>query len=392
MPRPRYALSVTTFSTSRIGLRYRRCPQTPRRARAAERPVFRVLRHKQKAVLVAVELSIFRAISAGSPSSPKAGSKVGSASEYRQFSPFDTVYSYIFRPLSAKDTTSCKIFYLYQIIANTCKLQILAKRKYIRCVWYFRLAIFQTSKIRCSARLLYCVSGFSRNSGFFGDRPAVARIDLRCKRRFLHDGDISLAVLRIRQRKRRCLYDLAAEARTPHAWRAPFPPRAPGPFIAAKIPFILMSGIQYSASVFILATARAVAMSKLSRSFTSRPASSARLWMQFASTPIAAQTSFRNIRRLLSESSNVSSMSGRMILTGRPGKPAPVPTSTSFAPFLISTAFKSVRLSTKCLTTASWVGDRRQVDDLVPLEQEVQIDLKLLRLLGETFTPISFAF
>ena len=127
----------------------------------------------------------------------------------------------------------------------------------------------------------------------------------------------------------------------------------PGPFIAAKTPFILMSGMQYSASVFMLATARAVATSNFSRSFTSRPASSARLCRNTASTLMAAQTSCRNTSRLLSESSSVSSMSGRMILTGSPGKPAPVPTSMSFAPFLISTAFKSVRLSTKCLTTAS---------------------------------------
>ena len=110
--------------------------------------------------------SIFRAISAGSAIVSESWLKSGFSFGISSIFAFRyRIFIYI-SPFIGKGHDLLQNFYLYQIIANTCKLQILAKRKYIRCVWYFRLAIFQTSKIRCSARLLYCVSGFSRNSGF----------------------------------------------------------------------------------------------------------------------------------------------------------------------------------------------------------------------------------
>ena len=61
----------------------------------------------------------------------------------------------------------------------------------------------------------------------------------------------------------------------------------------------------------------------------SRAFSSARPWM--ARTPVSpswAETSFSQSTRLFRLSSNVTSNWGSRIFRGRPGKPAPVPTSS----------------------------------------------------------------
>ena len=108
------------------------------------------------------------------------------------------------------------------------------------------------------------------------------------------------------------------------AWDASFhSASAPGPFIAANWPFILIRGIQYSARICKGATALAVAKSKDSRIFLSKPASSARLWTVSASRPSLSHTSRRKISLLFKLSSKVSLISGRRIFIGIPGKPAP---------------------------------------------------------------------
>lgn len=78
---------------------------------------------------------------------------------------------------------------------------------------------------------------------------------------------------------------------------------------------------------FDVATARAVATSKLSRHCL-RAASSARSLANSASTPSALQAYFKKSTRLPVGSISVRSSSGRNSFATMPGNPAPVPTST----------------------------------------------------------------
>ena len=64
-------------------------------------------------------------------------------------------------------------------------------------------------------------------------------------------------------------------------------------------------------------------------------------------------TSSKNLILLLSESKRVKSVSGYIIFNGMPGKPAPVPISTTLSVFLKEYTQFTARLSTKCLITTS---------------------------------------
>ena len=124
---------------------------------------------------------------------------------------------------------------------------------------------------------------------------------------------------------------------------------APGPFMAKNTPPTFTSGRQYSESMGRAATPRAVATSNCSR-HTLRAASSARsLANSTPESPSCAHTYFKNSTRLPVGSIRVSCSSGLKILATTPGKPAPVPTSTSFP--AVSGRLASKRLSAKCLSS-----------------------------------------
>ena len=123
-------------------------------------------------------------------------------------------------------------------------------------------------------------------------------------------------------------------------------------FMARNRPPTLTSGSVSSHSTFNAATAREVAISYCSRCFAAN--SSARAWTQVTRCrPISSQTCCRKAMRLPRLSSSVKSKSGSKIRRGIPGKPAPVPTSTTRLPRK-SVMFSSAAQSSRCsLATSS---------------------------------------
>ena len=102
-------------------------------------------------------------------------------------------------------------------------------------------------------------------------------------------------------------------------------------FMARNFPPGFTSGRHSSHSTGRAATARETAKSKVSR--CSAANSSARAWTQATSGRSSSRhTVSRNWMRLFRESSSVRRMEGSSTRRGRPGKPAPVPTSTTDFP------------------------------------------------------------
>src|SRR5690606_14708408 len=103
-----------------------------------------------------------------------------------------------------------------------------------------------------------------------------------------------------------------------------------------------------------LATARATATSNDPAHPGRRPSSSARPWTaSMPSRPSRSMTACKNRTRLSVASSSTIDKSGRAILSGTPGKPAPDPTSTTRAPRSKTPVFSTVSESTKCFSVAS---------------------------------------
>ena len=131
-----------------------------------------------------------------------------------------------------------------------------------------------------------------------------------------------------------------------------------GPFMARNTPPVRTNGRHSSLSRYSRATARETAASNCPRS---SDASSARACRHVTSVrPAAAQTSPRKRTRLSKLSSSVSEMSGCAIFSGRPGKPAPVPTSMTALPASGSTVSRAAE-SRKCSCATSvspWMAVR----------------------------------
>jgi hypothetical protein len=133
--------------------------------------------------------------------------------------------------------------------------------------------------------------------------------------------------------------------------------RCEGRFIHIATPPTCTKGNVHSASAHRCATARAVTMSNCSRHCGRRAASSARAWMNSTpSIPSSAQRGRKNRKGSWRESSRARRICGKAILSGKPGKPAPVPTSSTRAPATGCHAATSVSESRKWRTTASSGG------------------------------------
>ena len=123
-------------------------------------------------------------------------------------------------------------------------------------------------------------------------------------------------------------------------------------FMASMVPPNLMRGRWYSARMLRLATAREMVWLKDSLKLGSLPRSSAREWMQVILVRFSSvATVSRKVMRFWRESTRVTWISGRAIARGRPGKPAPVPTSAIVEFFGMN--WLGVRLSRKCLVITS---------------------------------------
>ena len=123
-------------------------------------------------------------------------------------------------------------------------------------------------------------------------------------------------------------------------------------FIARKLPPTRTSGRLSSHSTFSGATARETARSKRSRSCAAN--SSARAWTHVTRcSAIALQTSCKNAMRLPRLSSSVRSKSGSNSRSGIPGKPAPVPTSTTRLPRKSSIRSSAAQSSRWSVTTST---------------------------------------
>ena len=101
--------------------------------------------------------------------------------------------------------------------------------------------------------------------------------------------------------------------------------------MAMKLPPNFTKGRHSSASTFSLATARLVTMSKLSR-YSGGASSARRQTHSTFSRPRRETVSCRKSHRFCWLSSSVKRASDFSIASGRPGKPAPVPTSSTRAP------------------------------------------------------------
>ena len=126
-------------------------------------------------------------------------------------------------------------------------------------------------------------------------------------------------------------------------------------FMAMNCPPTLMSGRHSSDKIESCATAREVAMSNCSRCCMAN--SSARAWTQATRFNCSSsQTSCSQVTRFPSESSSVRSKSSFKMRSGIPGKPAPVPTSTTVLP-VRSTKGSSAALSSRwsCATASGSV-------------------------------------
>ena len=126
-------------------------------------------------------------------------------------------------------------------------------------------------------------------------------------------------------------------------------------FMAMNCPPTLTSGRHSSDKTESCATAREVATSNFSRCCAAN--SSARAWTQETRVRCSvSQTSLSQWTRFPSESSSVRSKSSSRMRSGIPGKPAPVPTSTTVFP-LRSTNCSSAALSSRwsCATASGSV-------------------------------------
>src|SRR5699024_5031076 len=109
------------------------------------------------------------------------------------------------------------------------------------------------------------------------------------------------------------------------------------PFIARKIPSRLHNGIHNSLNTDILATARAITMSKVARRCGSCPKASARACMNVTFFNLNSSAKcYKNVIRFFKESTMVISKCGNTLLSGMLRNPAPAPTSQIFNPDVIS--------------------------------------------------------